>query len=417
MKNITAVVLAAGVGTRMKTDIPKVLHPVGSRTMLGKVIESLKAAGVTDIIAVVGYKADIVESCFKDAAVRFARQPELLGSGDALAHAVDFMAGEGGDVLVTCGDTPLITEETHRQLLKEHRDKKAACTILTCMMENPASYGRIVRDAAGNVIKIVEEKDVSGKEKKIKEINVGTYCFGKKELKKYIRDIEINDKKQEFYLTDIVDILKKSGKKIASQTCSPEEAIGVNSRKELALVNKINNRKNLERLMAQGVTIIDPDNTYIDSEVSIGKDTIVFPNTVIEKDVKIGPGCKIGPFARLRPGTTLAKNVEVGNFVELCRTRIGEASKVKHHTYLGDTEVGKNVNVGAGTIVANYDGVNKNRTIIEDNVFIGVGTVLIAPVKVGKDAKIGAGSVVTKNKDIPAGGTVVGVPARPFVKK
>lgn len=417
MENITAVILAAGMGTRMKTDVPKVLHPVGSGTMLGKVISNLKKAGVLDIIAVVGYKADIVESHFREAAVRFARQMELLGSGDALAHAVDFMTGEEGDVLVTCGDTPLITEETYSFLLKKHRAEKAACTVLTCEVDDATSYGRIVRDDKGRVLKIVEEKDLSKDEKKITEINVGTYCFNKKHLKTYIRDIELNEKKKEFYLTDIVDILKKSGKKIASESCDPEEAVGVNSRRELALVNKIDNRKNLEKLMDSGVTIIDPGTTRIDSEVSIAKDTIIFPNTVIEKDVKIGPACKVGPFARLRPGTSLAKGVEIGNFVELCRTEVGEGSKIKHHSYLGDTKVGKGVNVGAGTIVANYDGEKKSRTEIGDNAFLGVGTVLIAPVKIGEGAQVGAGSVVTKNKDIPAGGTVIGVPARPFNPK
>ena len=417
MKNITAVILAAGMGTRMKTDIPKVLHPIGSDTMLGKVMSNLKEAGVTNIIAVVGYKADIIESFFKDSAVRFARQPELLGSGDALAHAVDFMAGDEGDVLVTCGDAPLITKETYSSLLKKHRAVKAACTVMTCTMEYPGAYGRIVRDASGEVLRIVEEKDVSKEEKNITEINVGTYCFNKKVLKKHIRDIEMNEKKKEFYLTDIVGILKTNGKRIASETCSPEEAIGVNSRRELALVNKIDNRKTLERLMDAGVTIIDPETTRIDSAVEIGRDTTILPNTVIEKEVKIASGCKIGPFARIRPGTTLSKNVEVGNFVELCRTEVGEGTKVKHHSYLGDAKVGNNVNVGAGTIIANYDGEKKHRTIIEDNVFIGVGAILIAPVKIGKGAKVGAGSVVTKNKDIPAGGTVVGVPARPFNPK
>ncbi|MFH1552294.1 MAG: NTP transferase domain-containing protein [Candidatus Omnitrophota bacterium] len=416
MENVTAVILAAGLGTRMNTALPKVLHPIGSGTILGKIISSLKKAGITDIIAVVGYKADIVESFFKEG-VRFVRQPELLGSGDALAHAVDFLPDGGGTVLATCGDTPLIAEETYRKIVQIHRKEGASCTLLTCRVPDPASYGRIIRDTGGNVLRIVEEKDLTDEEQKLTEINVGTYCFNRPELKKYIRDIEINEKKKEFYLTDIVDILRQNGGKISSASCETDESIGINSRKELAIVNKMINRKTIERLMASGVTVIDPDTTYIDETAQIGKDTIIFPGTVIEADVTIAGGCKIGPFARLRPGTRVSAKAEVGNFVELCRTAIGEASKVKHHTYLGDTEVGSNVNIGAGTITANYDGTKKYRTVIEDGAFIGVGAVLIAPVRIGKGAKVGAGSVVTKNKDVPAGKTVVGIPARQLEAK
>ena len=416
MKNITAVILAAGLGTRMKTNIPKVLHPVGSQTMLGKIISNLREAGIEDIIAVVGYKADIIEEFFKGK-VRFARQPELLGSGDALAHAVDFMPEGKGTVLVTCGDTPLIKAETFKRLVSTHRKDASSASLLTCKMEDAASYGRIVRDAKGKIQRIVEDKDLEGKEKNIREVNVGTYCFESSELKKFIRDIELNEKKKEYYLTDIIDILKKKNKKIVSSSCMTEEAIGVNSRKELAEVNRIANTEKIESLMASGVTVLDPETTFIDDAVKIGKDTIIYPNTVIEGDVEISSGCKIGPFARLRPGTRVKKNAEIGNFVELVRSEVGENSKVKHHTYLGDTLVGKNVNIGAGTITANYDGKKKHRTVIRDNAFIGVGVIMIAPVKIGERAIVGAGSVITKKRDVPAGGTVVGVPARPLQKK
>ncbi len=411
MNNITAVILAAGLGTRMKTDIPKVLHPVGSGTILGKTISRLKEAGISDIIAVVGYKADAVESVFKGE-MRFVRQPELLGSGDALARAAEHLEEDEENVLVTCGDTPLITGETYRKLFQAHISQKAACTLLTCRVSDPTSYGRIVRDSNGDVLKIIEDKDLSDEERKITEINVGTYCFRKDDLKRFIRDIKINEKKKEFYLTDIVDILRQNSKKIASESCSADEALGINSRKDLAAVNKIANMKVIERLMGSGVTVIDPDTTYIDDTAVIGKDTVIFPGTVIESSVKIADNCRIGPFARLRPGTRLSRGVEIGNFVELCRTEVGEGTKIKHHTYLGDTTVGSNVNIGAGTIVANYDGKNKYCTVIENGAFIGVGAVLIAPVKIGKNAKVGAGSVVTKNKDVPAGETVVGIPAK-----
>ncbi len=412
MKNFTAVILAAGLGTRMKTDTPKVLHLVGNKTMLGRTIGSLRKAGIDDIIVVVGYKADIIEQYFKD--VRFARQPELLGSGDALAHAVDYMPEGPGSVLVTCGDTPLITEETYRSLAGEHRKTKASCTLLTAIVNDPASYGRVVRDKKETICRIVEEKDATKKEKQISEINVGTYCFQKADLKRYIRDIELNEKKKEFYLTDIVDILTKNGKKISSRECDPEEMIGINSRKDLAVANSILNNSMLEEVMASGVTVVDPATTRIDETAVIGKDTVIYSNTVIEQDVEIGTGCRVGPFARLRPGTRISENVTIGNFVELSRTEVGKGSTVKHHTYLGDASVGKNVNIGAGTITANYDGSEKHGTVIGDDAMIGAGVILIAPVKVGKKARVGAGSVVTKKNNVSAGTTVVGIPARPI---
>ncbi|MFH1878076.1 MAG: NTP transferase domain-containing protein [Candidatus Omnitrophota bacterium] len=414
MEKITAVILAAGLGTRMKSSIPKVLHPFRSGTILGSVICNLKSAGISDIAAVVGYKAEEIESSFKNENIKFVRQKELLGSGDALACAVREMDDEEGMLLVTCGDTPLITDETYGKMVEGYRSGSVSCVLLTCVLPEPGVYGRIKRDEKGNILKIVEEKDASEDEKKITEINAGTYCFRKSDVKKFISDIKLNEKKKEFYLTDIIDILRCNGKKIISCGCGREEAIGINSRRDLAMANKISNRKKLDELMDCGVTIVDPDNTYIDDTVEIGSDTVIFPNTVIEKDVKIASGCSIGPFARLRPGTRLADKVEVGNFVELCRTEIQSGAKVKHHTYLGDTVVGKDVNIGAGTITANYDGKNKHRTEIGDNAFIGVGAVLIAPVKIGKNARVGAGSVVTKNKDVPAGETVVGVPAKRF---
>ncbi len=417
MKNITAVVLAAGLGTRMKSEMPKVLHKLGAMTILGRTIHSLKEAGVTDIIVVIGHKADLIEETFKDDGVRFVRQTKLLGSGDALAHAVDYLDKEKGSILVTYGDTPLILSETYWKLLQAHNKTKASCTLLTCHLSETPPYGRIVRNKDGKILKIVEDKDATYEEKKITEINVGTYCFRNAHLKEHIKDIEINKKKKEFYLTDIADIFVQNGKKVVSEHCSGEEAIGINTRADLAVANKIINKRTLQKLMESGVEITDPDTTFIDERVEIAKDTTILPSTVIEKDVKIASWCKIGPFARIRPGTTIAAGVEIGNYVEICRTEIGSGTKVKHHTYLGDTTVGRNVNIGAGTITANYDGKDKYKTIIEDDAFIGVGVTLIAPVKVGKGATVGAGSVVTKNKDVPEGETVIGVPAKPYKAK
>jgi len=398
----------------MKTEIPKVLHPIGSGTMLGRVLDNLGKIGISDIIAVIGYKAEIVETIFKNRA-RFVKQEELLGSADALLQACKHLEDFDGTVLVTCGDTPLFEAATYRDLIEAHLSKGASCTVLTCKMEDPTSYGRIVR-SGDRVRKIVEKKDASSEDKKINEINTGTYCFNNSDLKRFIRDVKINEKKQEFYLTDIVQILAENGKIVTNELCDDKEAVGINSRKDLAMANKLLNKKTLEKLMGSGVTIIDPGTTFIDENVEVGKDTIIYPNTVIEGGVKISGNCKIGPFARLRSGTTVAQKAEIGNFVEITRTSIGEGSKVKHLTYLGDAEIGRNVNIGAGTITANYDGKAKNRTIIEDDVSIGAGAVIIAPVKIGKGATVGASSVVTKNKDVPAGETVAGVPAKPLKK-
>ena len=332
MKNVTAVILAAGMGTRMRSDIPKVLHRVASRTMLERIMSNLKSSGVEDIIAVVGYRADRIEDLFREQ-LRFVRQPELLGSGDALAHAVDFMTSRENEVLVTCGDTPLISPATYKKIVKAHFAKKVSCVLLTARVGDPSSYGRIIRDRSGNILRIVEEKDLVGEEKNINEINVGTYCFHKGELTKYIREIEINEKKKEFYLTDIVDILRKKGKKVVSVSCGNGEHIGVNSRRDLADVNALIYRKKAEELMDAGVTIVDPAAVYIDDSAVIGRDTIIFPNTVIENAVKVGKACRIGPFARLRTGTKLCDNVEVGNFVEICRSEVGKNTRIKHHTY------------------------------------------------------------------------------------
>lgn len=416
MQSVKAVILAAGLGTRMKSDVPKVLHQVGSSTILGRVISSLKKAGVSDITVVVGHKADAVRKNFEKENVKFVIQKELLGSGDALKSARVAIKGFKGSILVTCGDTPLITEQTYKNVLKSREINKAACVVLTSNLEDPYAYGRIVRAKSGDVLRIVEEKDATDAEKRIKEINVGTYCFDGGELDKYIDEIKLNEKKKEFYLTDIIEIMVGKGKKVCRELCGAEEAMGINSRKDLAAVNKAMNKRAAERLMESGVTIIDPDNTYIEEGAEIGKDTVIYPCTVIDKDTKIGCGCKIGPFARIRSGSKIGDDVEVGNFVEINRTEIGEHTKVKHHAYLGDAIVGKNVNVGAGTITANYDGKTKNRTIVKDGAFLGVGVTLIAPVEIGKNAKVGAGSVVTKNKNVKDGETVVGVPARPYKK-
>jgi len=413
MNNITAVVLAAGMGTRMRSGIAKVLHKAGSKTVLERVIENLEASDITDIITVVGYDAEKIESSLISKKIKFVKQEKLLGSGDALKQALSRVPKKN-DVLVTCGDTPLISSTTYRALFQKHSELRAECTILISSLPDAGQYGRIIRGADGNISAIREEKDASSREKKINEINVGTYCFAREGLEDFISGIKLNKKKKEFYLTDVVDIFVTRGRKVAAVNCAPEEAVGINSRKDLAQVNAVMNKKKIENLMEKGVTIIDPGTTYIDESAIIGVETVIFPNTVIEEDVEIKSACRIGPFARLRPGTRLSEEVEIGNFVEICRTKIGTKTRVKHHTYLGDAIIGKRVNIGAGVITANYDGKNKFCTKIEDDAFIGVGVIFIAPVKIGKGAKIGAGSVVTKNKDVGAGETVMGIPARAY---
>ncbi|MFH1837639.1 MAG: NTP transferase domain-containing protein, partial [Candidatus Omnitrophota bacterium] len=382
MNKITAIVLAAGASTRMKTDIPKVLHKIGSKTILDRVIFNLKNAGVKDVVIVAGYKKEKIRECVQG--VRFAIQEELLGSGDAVRTGIRELGKEAETVIVVCGDAPLINGKIINSMIKKHCEEKVSCTMLVCEKEDPFSYGRVIRDKEGKIERIVEEKDLGEDQKKIKEINTGTYCFKKEDLVNFIGKIEKNSKKKEFYLTDIIKIFTDNGEKIAYVKCSQEEAIGINSRKEIAEVNKIIKYSTIERLMEDGVTIVDPETTYVDETAEIKKDTVIFPNTVIEGNVLIGERCQIGPFARLRPGTRIADDVEIGNFVELNRAEIGKGTRIKHHSYIGDAVIGKNVNIGAGVITANYDGKNKNKTVIEDGAFIGVGTILIAPVTVGK---------------------------------
>jgi len=411
MKDIIAIVLAAGKGTRMKSDIPKVLHEILGKPMISHILDSLRQAGITGIITVAGYGSELLRYEVKNA--RIIVQKRFLGSGDAVLACKSGVGKYSGDVLIICGDTPLIRADTIKSLMEKHRSSKASLTILTAELKDPTGYGRIVRRPDGKISKIVEETETRLYEEVINEINVGTYCFNAGDMFDSLAKIKPDNSKKELFLTDTIEILHKSGKTIESVMIKDEgEIIGINTRKDLSRATRILKDRVLEEIMSNGVTIEDPSSTTIYPGVKIGQDTIVHPNTVIESDVEIGKGCRIGPFARIRNKVCLADNVEIGNFVELVRTRIGCGTRVKHHTYLGDTIIGKNVNVGAGTITANYDGKNKNRTIIEDGAFIGVGAILIAPLRIGRLALVGAGSVVPKNHNVPKGATVAGVPAR-----
>ncbi len=308
---------------------------------------------------------------------------------------------------------PLLTPETLRRIIQRHLSTRSDCTLLTSHLKNPTSYGRVVRSGNDKVAKIIEEADASIYEKVIEEINVGVYCFNKSLLFGAIEKIKPNNRKKEYYLTDIIEILAKSNALIDSvSTDDPEEFLGVNTRSDLIHAGQVVRRRILNSIMQKGVSVVDPSNTYIEEGAEIQQDTVIYPYTFIENGVKIGPNCSIGPFARLRSGTIIDKDVSVGNFVEIVRSNIQRGTKINHKCYIGDTTIGKSVNIGAGTIVANYDGKRKHRTVIEDNAFIGTGTILIAPVRIGKSAITGAGSVVTKNSNVPAGKTVVGVPAK-----
>ncbi len=412
MKKMIAVILAAGRGTRMKSDTPKVLHGILGKPMISYVTGAVSRAGVKDIVVVTGFGSDKVKDFFYGTRVRTIVQKKLLGSADAVGAAKREIRGHS-DVLVVYGDTPLITEDTLKSLIKKHKSSGASLTLLTAVLKDPAGYGRIIRDTAGRITRIAEESEVREYKKEIREINVGTCVFTCGDLLDAIKDIGCDNSKREYYLTDAVKILSARAKKVESMAMeNSDEMIGINSRIELAKAANVMKNRIMEELMASGVTIQDPATTTIYPDVKIGKDTVIYPNTIIESDVRIGINCHIGPFARLRGGTRIGDKAEVGNFVELVRTRIADSTKIKHHTYLGDAKVGRNVNVGAGVITANYDGKNKSKTFIGDGSFIGVGAILIAPVKIGKKALVGAGAVILRGTIVKDGATVVGVPAK-----
>lgn len=403
----------------MKSNYPKILHKLGSKPMLGHVMDNVQDAGVSSIFVITGFKSEMVEK-YVGKSAKCLQQKKLLGTADAVWQIKDeaILKSKDAQLLVIYGDTPLISSETIKSLLTKHAENGAACTLLTVKTKDPTGYGRIVRNDSGSILKIIEENDADVYQKAIEEINVGVYVFNARELFDAIEKIKPNNKKKEYYLTDVVEELRKKGLSVDSvETTDHDEIIGVNSKLGLAKAYEIFRYRILERVIDMGVTVVDPKTTYIDEKVEIGKDTVIYPFTIIEKDVVIGEDCSIGPFCRIRSGCKIDKGVCLGNFLEISRSEVGKHTRIKHQGYVGDTKVGENVNIGAGTIVANYDGKNKNKTIIEAGAFIGTGTILVAPVKIGKQAITGAGTVVTKNKDVPDKATVVGIPAKILKKK
>jgi bifunctional UDP-N-acetylglucosamine pyrophosphorylase / glucosamine-1-phosphate N-acetyltransferase len=416
LKSLSCCILAAGEGTRMNSSLPKVLHKIYNRPLIDYIFDVLKKLKINKIVTIVGYKSGQIQDYVKKDS-RVIKQKKLLGTADALKQAKGELSQTSGNVLVLCADTPLIKPQTLKKLIVWHIESGAGCTLLTGQLKNPTGYGRILRNNNGKIVKIIEEKNASLYEKVITEVNTGIYCFKNKDLFKYLDEIKPDKIKKEYYLTDIIEVLSRKGLKIESlKSEDSEEALGINTREDLSLAHKVLKKRVQEEIVSRGVTIIDPDSTHINVGVEIGKDTIIEPFVRIEEDVKIGTRCWIGPFARIRPKTVIKDNVRIGNFVEVVRSRIGSSTKINHHSYIGDSEVGRNVNIGAGTITANYDGRKKNKTIIKDGAFIGSGTILVAPVKIGKNAVTGANCVVNK-KEVKDDQVVVGVPAKVLRKR
>ncbi|MBM7667158.1 bifunctional UDP-N-acetylglucosamine pyrophosphorylase/glucosamine-1-phosphate N-acetyltransferase [Solibacillus kalamii] len=429
MTNIFAVVLAAGQGTRMKSKLYKVLHPVCGKPMVEHVIDHISSLNVERVVTVVGHGAELVKETLGNKS-EYVLQEEQLGTAHAVQQAEPILSGLSGTTLVVCGDTPLIRPETMQALLDQHASQNAKATILTAVTDDPTGYGRILRDEHGQVSQIVEQKDATSEQQLVKEINTGTYCFDNEALFEALKLVKNENAQGEFYLPDVIEILQKQGETVAAYvTENFDETLGVNDRFALSQAEELMRARINERHMRNGVTIINPISTHISADAVIGSDTVILPgviiegNTVIGEDCKIGPNSHIvdsqignsttihssvvlnsqvgnetavGPFAHLRPESSLGNHVKIGNFVEVKKSTLGDDTKVSHLSYIGDAEVGKNVNIGCGSITVNYDGKNKYKTTIEDDVFIGCNSNLVAPVTLKKGSFIAAGSTITK---------------------
>lgn len=398
-EEVVALVLAAGKGTRMKSDKSKLVHKIYGKELVKRVVETAQKAGVDDIITVVGYKREQVQLVLGDS-VNYAYQEEMLGTGHAVMQAESYLKDKHGKIVVLNGDVPILRPETLKELIDKSIKNKEYATILTAIYNNPTGYGRIIRDIGGNIKEIIEEKDLAEDQKSIQEINAGIYCFDIQELLKALKEIKPNNAQNEYYLTDVVRIMNEKGLKTGAVIVEDNtEILGVNDKLQLELLTKVLKLRINQYHMRNGVTIEDIDNTYIYDDVEIGTDTVIHPNTTIKNDVEIGKDCELGPNAYIREGCRLADRVKIGSFVEIKKAIIGEGAKVPHLSYMGDCEIGAKTNVGCGTITCNYDGFNKSKTIIGEHCFIGSNVNLVAPVKLGKNSFVAAGSTITN--DVP----------------
>ena len=432
-----ALILAAGQGKRIKSNTPKVLHKVCGKEMVNHVIDTMRAAELDEINVIIGKGAELVKEKTNSRNVSYSLQAEQLGTGHAVKCAKEFLEGKDGVVAIFTGDAPLITKETVENIVKTHIEEKNSATLLTSIIENPTGYGRVIRDENG-VDRIVEHKDCNEEELKVNEINAGMYCFDIKELLVSLDKLSNDNAQGEYYLTDVIGILKSQGKKVGAVDTAFEETLGVNSRVELAQAEEIMRKRIANKHLVNGVTIIDPSSTYIGVDVEIGQDCIIYPGNVIEGNTKIGTDCvlypgsrinnaiigerveiqnsvilesvigddtTVGPYAYVRPESNIGNNVRIGDFVEIKKSKIGNGTKVSHLTYIGDAEVGEKCNFGCGTVVVNYDGKEKHKTIIGNNSFIGCNTNLVSPVEVKDNTYIAAGSTITK--EVPEGSLAI----------
>lgn len=429
MTELRAVILAAGKGTRMRSKLPKVLHKVGGKAMLQHVLDAADAAGAVEKVVIVGHGAELVESMVGEQG-KIVLQAEQLGTGHAVMQTKDALSGFTGTAMILCGDTPLLDGEELKNFYEAHVQSGAAATVLTAFMDNPFGYGRIVRDADGNVQGIVEEKDADAQQKLIKEINTGIYCLECPLMFDVLATLTCDNAQGEYYLTDVLTKLNEAGKKVGGVVTEDSDMVmGINSRRQLAEAESVMRVRILNKLMDEGVTIMDPASTFIEGSVKIGRDTVIYPFTWLEGSTEIGEDCEIGPnvrltnvevgngthlqfvyghdckvcdevtagpYVHLRPDTVIGNKVKIGNFVEVKNSNVGTGTKLPHLTYIGDSDIGSGVNMGCGCITVNYDGKKKHRTVIEDNAFVGCNTNLVAPVTVKAGCYIGAGSTITK---------------------
>ena len=431
MRDVCAIILAAGEGSRMRSRLVKVLHPLLGQPLVHYPVDLCLRLGVKRVLVVVGAQAEAVKQTLAGRPVEFVHQGEPKGTAHAVLQTAPALAGFEGNVLVLAGDTPLLREETVRNLVEVRTSTGAVATLLTTKLENPVGYGRIVRDRQGRLNRIVEDVEATAEERRISEINAGVYCFSGSALFEALKYVKVSRVKGEFFLPEVVGVFIEQGQKMYTvEAADPTEGLGINTRAELAAAAAFLRQRVQQRLMADGVTLLDPPTTYIDETVQIGPDTVIYPGVVLEGMTTIGAGCVIyphcriqnshlegqvtvldgsiilgseiaegcviGPYAHLRPGSQLHSNAKVGNFCELKQAVIGEGAKVPHLSYIGDATIGAKVNIGAGTITCNFDGFAKHRTVIEDEAFVGSNTNLVAPVTVGKGAIIAAGSTITE---------------------